>query len=64
MIVLRSPKGWTGPKVVDGKQAEGTFRSHQVPMGEHRVEPSHVKILREVAEELSPARSCSTRRAG
>src|SRR5262245_7361319 len=34
MIVLRSPKGWTGPKVVDGKPVEGTFRAHQVPMGE------------------------------
>src|SRR5205085_1643165 len=30
MIILRSPKGWTGPKIVDGKQVEGTFRSHQV----------------------------------
>ena len=36
MIILRSPKGWTGPKVVDGKQIEGTFRSHQVPMGDMR----------------------------
>jgi xylulose-5-phosphate/fructose-6-phosphate phosphoketolase len=34
MLILRSPKGWTGPKVVDGQQTEGTFRSHQVPMGE------------------------------
>ena len=32
MIVLKSPKGWTGPKVVDGLQVEGTFRSHQVPL--------------------------------
>ena len=32
MIIFRSPKGWTGPKVVDGKQIEGTFRAHQVPM--------------------------------
>lgn len=31
MIVLRSPKGWTGPKSIDGKQTEGSFRSHQVP---------------------------------
>jgi xylulose-5-phosphate/fructose-6-phosphate phosphoketolase len=44
MIVLRSPKGWTGPKVVDGKQTEGTFRSHQVPMGDMS-RPGHVKIL-------------------
>ncbi|MDQ6808864.1 MAG: phosphoketolase family protein [Verrucomicrobiota bacterium] len=43
MIILRSPKGWTGPKTVDGKQTEGTFRSHQVPMGEMS-RPGHVKI--------------------
>ena len=34
MIILRSPKGWTGPKAVDGKQIEGTCRSHQVPIGD------------------------------
>ena len=44
MIILRSPKGWTGPKVVDGKRTEGTFRSHQVPMGDMS-RPGHVKIL-------------------
>lgn len=44
MIILRSPKGWTGPKSVDGKQTEGTFRSHQVPMGDMS-HPGHVKIL-------------------
>ena len=44
MIVLRSPKGWTGPKVVDGKATEGTWRSHQVPMGDMS-HPGHVKIL-------------------
>ena len=44
MIVLRSPKGWTGPKEVDGKQVEGTYRSHQVPMGEMD-KPEHLKIL-------------------
>ncbi len=44
MIILRSPKGWTGPKVVDGKQTEGTWRSHQVPMGDMS-RPGHVKIL-------------------
>jgi xylulose-5-phosphate/fructose-6-phosphate phosphoketolase len=45
MIVLRSPKGWTGPKVVDGKPVEGTFRSHQVPMGELHSNPGHLKLL-------------------
>jgi xylulose-5-phosphate/fructose-6-phosphate phosphoketolase len=44
MIVLRSPKGWTGPKVVDGKPTEGSWRSHQVPMGDMS-RPGHVKIL-------------------
>ncbi|MCX6905612.1 MAG: phosphoketolase family protein [Verrucomicrobia bacterium] len=44
MIILRSPKGWTGPKVVDGQATEGTFRSHQVPMGDMS-HPGHVKIL-------------------
>ena len=46
MIILRSPKGWTGPKVVDGKLTEGTFRSHQVPMGEMN-HPGHLKLLQE-----------------
>jgi xylulose-5-phosphate/fructose-6-phosphate phosphoketolase len=44
MIVLETPKGWTGPKIVDGKRVEGTFRSHQVPMGEMS-KASHVKLL-------------------
>ena len=45
MIVLRSPKGWTGPKVVDGKPVEGTFRSHQVPLAGVRQSPAHLKLL-------------------
>jgi xylulose-5-phosphate/fructose-6-phosphate phosphoketolase len=44
MIVLRSPKGWTGPKEVDGKKTEGSWRSHQVPMGEMS-KPGHVTVL-------------------
>ncbi|WP_088921907.1 phosphoketolase [Granulosicoccus antarcticus] len=44
MIILRSPKGWTGPKVVDDKTTEGTFRSHQVPMGEMD-KPGHLALL-------------------
>ena len=44
MIVLRSPKGWTGPKEIDGKPIEGTFRAHQVPMGDME-KPEHIKIL-------------------
>ena len=45
MIVLRSPKGWTGPKVVDGLQIEGTFRSHQVPILVNARHPEHAKQL-------------------
>ena len=45
MIVLRSPKGWTGPKVVDGLQVEGTFRAHQVPLLVDSEHPDHVKQL-------------------
>ena len=45
MIVLRSPKGWTGPKEVDGLQVEGTFRSHQVPVTDFATKPDHLAIL-------------------
>ena len=45
MIVLRSPKGWTGPKVVDGLQIEGTFRSHQVPLLVDAEHPDHLELL-------------------
>jgi xylulose-5-phosphate/fructose-6-phosphate phosphoketolase len=46
MIILRSPKGWTGPKVVDGKPVEGTFRAHQVPIDDLH-NPKHLKLLEE-----------------
>jgi xylulose-5-phosphate/fructose-6-phosphate phosphoketolase len=45
MIVLRSPKGWTGPKEVDGLQMEGSFRSHQVPLADVRTKPEHLAQL-------------------
>jgi xylulose-5-phosphate/fructose-6-phosphate phosphoketolase len=45
MIVLKSPKGWTGPKVVDGLQIEGTFRAHQVPLLVDAEHPDHLKQL-------------------
>ena len=45
MIVLRSPKGWTGPESVDGKQTEGTFRSHQVPLAGLAENPEHLAML-------------------
>jgi xylulose-5-phosphate/fructose-6-phosphate phosphoketolase len=53
MIILRSPKGWTGPKTVDGKQVEGTFRAHQVPMGDMS-HPGHVKILEKWMKSYRP----------
>jgi len=45
MIVLRTPKGWTCPKEVDGIPIEGTFRAHQVPLATVRENPEHLKIL-------------------
>jgi xylulose-5-phosphate/fructose-6-phosphate phosphoketolase len=45
MIVLRTPKGWTGPKVVDGLKIEGTFRAHQVPLAELATKPEHIVLL-------------------
>ncbi len=45
MIVLRSPKGWTGPAQVDGLPVEGTWRAHQVPLAEVRTNPAHLELL-------------------
>ena len=45
MIVLRTPKGWTGPKSVDGRPVEGTWRAHQVPMADVRDNPAHLALL-------------------
>ena len=53
MIVLRSPKGWTGPGKVDGQQVEDTYRSHQVPMGEMS-KPGHVRILEDWMQSYRP----------
>jgi len=47
MIILRTPKGWTGPKVVDGKQVEGTYRAHQVPSPRYARIRNHLKQLEE-----------------
>jgi xylulose-5-phosphate/fructose-6-phosphate phosphoketolase len=54
MVVLRTPKGWTGPKVVDRIPVEGTFRAHQVPMGEMAEHPEHVKLLEEWMQSYKP----------
>jgi len=54
MIVLKTPKGWTGPKEVDGKKTEGFWRSHQVPMGQMHENPAHVKLLEEWMKSYRP----------
>jgi xylulose-5-phosphate/fructose-6-phosphate phosphoketolase len=54
MIVLRTPKGWTCPKEIDGKRTEGFWRSHQVPMGEMHENPKHVKILEKWMKSYRP----------
>src|SRR5438874_179877 len=54
MIVLRSPKGWTGPKTVDGKQTEGSWRSHQVPLSDMAGKPDHVKLLEQWMKSYKP----------
>jgi xylulose-5-phosphate/fructose-6-phosphate phosphoketolase len=54
MIVLRSPKGWTGPKFVDGKPVEGTWRAHQVPVADLQKKPEHLKILEDWMRSYRP----------
>jgi xylulose-5-phosphate/fructose-6-phosphate phosphoketolase len=54
MIVLRTPKGWTGPKEVDGKPAEGTFRSHQVPLSAVRTNAAHLAQLEQWMRSYRP----------
>ena len=54
MIILRSPKGWTGPKEVDGKRTEDFWRSHQVPISEVRDNPEHIKILEQWMKSYKP----------
>jgi xylulose-5-phosphate/fructose-6-phosphate phosphoketolase len=54
MIILRTPKGWTGPKFVDGLPVEGTFRAHQVPISNVRENPEHLKILEEWMRSYKP----------
>ena len=52
MIVLQTPKGWTGPKVVDGNKIEGTFRAHQVPISMEK--PEHVGLLEQWLKSYKP----------
>ncbi len=54
MIILRSPKGWTGPKELDGKPVEGTFRAHQVPLDAPRTRPDELKMLEDWMRSYRP----------
>ncbi len=54
MIVLRTPKGWTGPKEVDGLKTEGFWRSHQVPLAELAAKPDHLRLLEEWMRSYRP----------
>ena len=55
MLILRTPKGWTGPREVDGLPVEGTWRAHQVPLADVRDNAEHLEErVRDLDEELSP----------
>jgi xylulose-5-phosphate/fructose-6-phosphate phosphoketolase len=54
MIILRTPKGWTGPKIVDGKPVEDTWRAHQVPLTDFAKHPTHLKLLEEWMKSYKP----------
>ncbi len=56
LLILRTPKGWTGPKEVDGKPVEGTWRAHQVPVSDVRNNPEHLKILEDWMRSYKPDR--------
>ena len=62
MIVLRSPKGWTGPRKVGGKTIEGSWRSHQVPLADVRENPANLKALETMAAQLPAAGTLRCRR--
>jgi xylulose-5-phosphate/fructose-6-phosphate phosphoketolase len=54
MLIMRTPKGWTGPKFVDGKPVENTWRAHQVPFSELREKPDHLRLLDEWMRSYKP----------
>ncbi|MBM3201509.1 MAG: phosphoketolase family protein [Chlamydiae bacterium] len=54
MIIFKTPKGWTGPKVVDGLKVEGSFRSHQVPLNDLKHKPERIKMLEEWMKSYHP----------
>ena len=55
VLVLRTPKGWTGPEVVDGVQVQGTFRAHQVPLSGVKENPEHLALLEKWMRSYRPA---------
>jgi xylulose-5-phosphate/fructose-6-phosphate phosphoketolase len=61
LIVLASPKGWTGPAVIDGKRIEGTFRAHQVPLADPRSNPAHLQMLEAWMKSYRPEELFDTR---
>ena len=54
MLIMRTPKGWTGPKEVDGKPVENTWRAHQVPFSELREKPDHIRLLEDWMRSYKP----------
>ncbi|GAA1961975.1 phosphoketolase family protein [Catenulispora subtropica] len=54
MVILRTPKGWTGPKTVDGNRVEDSWRSHQVPMADVHTDPAHLKVLQDWLASYKP----------
>jgi xylulose-5-phosphate/fructose-6-phosphate phosphoketolase len=54
LVILRTPKGWTGPKEVDGKKVEGFWRAHQVPIAAVRENSAHLRILEEWMRSYKP----------
>ena len=62
MIILRSPKGWTGPAEVDGIKVTGTWRSHQVPLSGVRENPEHLAVLENWLRSYGPTSSSRRRR--
>ena len=54
LIIMRTPKGWTGPKKVDGLPSEGSYRSHQVPLAELSTNPQHLKMLEQWMKSYKP----------
>jgi xylulose-5-phosphate/fructose-6-phosphate phosphoketolase len=63
MLIMRTPKGWTGPKFVDGKPVENTWRAHQVPFSELREKPDHLRLLEDWMRSYKPEELFNSRGA-